>query len=182
MPALLLNGWSLRAQISQLHFSRKRACHSCQINFEVLSWLSCINKLHRKSDSLSYADALVWKQKEWKKGLWSQLRGILEQKPHLNDLSLSPLWSKKHRLPTASVWAALAEYLGRAAPSKTVSCEALALLFSLCRETLHTERRGSTAAPARGYLVLDSLSSSKVRETFSKHRCILLPKKRIDEE
>lgn len=182
MPAWHLNGRNLRPRISQIQFSRKRACHSCQINFEVLSWLSCINKLHRKLDSLSHAGTLVWKQREWKKGLWSQLCGILEQKPHLNDLSLSPLWSKKHCLPAASVWAALAKYLGRAAPSKTLSCEALALLFSLCRETVHTERRGSIAAPAWGYLEEDSLSASKVRETLSKHRCILLQEKRIDEE
>lgn len=134
-------------------FFWERARQRCHFKFEELKWLSCINNLQRKSDSLSHPDALVWKQREWKKGLWSRLRGILEQKPNLNDLSFSPLWSEKCCLPTASVWAALAEYLGRAAPCKTVGCEALVPIFSLRGETVHTKGKGSTAVLALGYLV-----------------------------
>lgn len=67
---------------------------------------------------------------------------------------LFPLFeAEKCCLPTASVWAALVEYLGRAAPHKTVGCEALVPIFSLCRETVHTKGKGSTAVLAWGYLV-----------------------------
>lgn len=125
--------------------------------------LSCIDDTQRKSDSLSHSDALAWKQREWKRGLWSQLCGILVQKPNLNDLSFPVFEGEKCYLPTASVWAALVEYLGRAAArSTTAGCEALVPIFSLCRETVHTKGRGSTTVSGlrRSYVGLSEFEQS----------------------
>lgn len=55
---------------------------------------------------------------------------------------LFPLFeAEKCCLPTASVWVALVEYLGRAALCKTVVCEALVPIFSLCTESTSKRER-----------------------------------------
>lgn len=63
---------------------------------------------------------------------------------------LFPLFeAEKCCLPTASVWAALVEYLGRAAPCKTVGCEALVPIFSLCRESAYKRERECSSSGLR---------------------------------
>lgn len=81
----------------ELNFPKREHVSGCHFTFEELKWLSCINNLQRKSDFTVTSRRFTLGNKEmWKKGLWSQLRGILEQKPSLNDLSFLPALKQRN--------------------------------------------------------------------------------------
>lgn len=132
-----------------------------------MRWLSCINNLQWKLDSLSHPDALVWETKRLEKGIVIVASWHIGTKAWAEWFIFFPLFEAKQRcLPTACVWAALAEYLGRAAACKTVGYEARVPIFRLRRDNVHTKGKASTAALAWGYLVEGSLGLNKVRQTF----------------
>lgn len=172
----MTSGQSLHKMISRLHFSK-----SAMVSFQI--WGIIVIELRKQP-----AEEVRFTVTSRRFGSETKRvgKGIVIAAPWHIGTKAQPEWlisfeAEERRLPTACVWAAPVEHLGRAAPCKTGGCEALVPTFSLCRETVHTKGKGSTADSAWGYLVLGSLSLNKVRETFAKHKCILLQTKRIDE-